>query len=56
MSDSLQPHGTNFTLEDMIGIIGESYWYDNASEKVHFYFADTMPADVEWPEELQPEE
>jgi hypothetical protein len=47
---------TNFTLEDMIGIIGESYWYDNASEKVHFYFADTMPADVEWPEELQPEE
>ena len=47
---------TNYTLEDMIGIIGESGWYDNASEKFHFYFADTMPEAVELPEELQPEE
>jgi hypothetical protein len=47
---------TNFTLEEMIEIIGESNWYDNASEKVHFYFKDTMPADVELPAELKPAE
>jgi hypothetical protein len=46
---------TNYTLEEMIEIIGESNWYDNASEKVHFYFKDTMPADAEWPAELKAE-
>jgi hypothetical protein len=46
---------TNFTLEEMIEICGESYWYDNASEKVHFYFKDTIPADAEWPAELKAE-
>ena len=46
---------TNYTLEDMMGMIGESGWYEYASEKVHFYFADTMPTDVEWPAELKSE-
>ena len=29
-------------------------WIINASGKAHFYFKDTIPANVEWPEEIKP--
>jgi len=31
-------------------------WLTGASEKAHFYFKDTMPEDVQWPDELMPAE
>ena len=41
------------TKEEVIAARGED-WFTNASEKAHFYFKDTIPADVQWPEEIKP--
>jgi hypothetical protein len=43
------------TKEEVIAARGED-WLTNADEKAHFYFKDTIPADVEWPEEIKPAE
>ena len=43
----------NHTLEEVIAMTGSDKWYTDADEKAHFYFKDTIPADVEWPEELK---
>ena len=43
----------NYTLEEVIAMTGSDKWYTDADEKAHFYFKDTIPADVEWPEELK---
>ena len=33
---------------------GNDLWFNNASDKAHFYFSDTLPANVEWPEKIKP--
>ena len=41
----------NLTKEEVIEKAGNSAWFDEADENVHFYFKDTMPEGVEVPEE-----
>ena len=43
----------DMTKEEVFARAGEN-WYNNADEKAHFYFKDTIPADVEWPEDIKP--
>ena len=43
------------TYDEVVERLG-SDWMEEASEKAHFYFKDTIPADVEWPEEIKPAE
>ena len=44
----------NQTKEEVIkACYNKDEWFTGASEKAHFYFKDTMPEDVEWPEELK---
>ena len=43
------------TKEEVIAASGgKDDWFTNASEKAHFYFKDTIPADAVWPEDIQP--
>jgi hypothetical protein len=45
------------TKEEVIAAYGgKDDWLTNADEKAHFYFKDTIPADVEWPEDIRPTE
>ena len=44
----------NHTLDEIVALVGNDTWYKNANDKVHFYFKDTMPTDVVWPEEIKP--
>jgi hypothetical protein len=45
----------NQTKEEVIKANrGKDGCFTNASEKAHFFFKDTMPTDVEWPEEIKP--
>ena len=45
----------NYTYEEVVAACGgKDGWFTNADKKAHFYFKDTMPADVEWPEEIKP--
>ena len=42
------------TKEEVIAASGgKDDWFTNASDKAHFYFKDTIPADVEIPEDVQ---
>jgi hypothetical protein len=45
---------TGYTYDEVVDMVGDSAWFTTASEYAHFYFKDTMPADVEWPEEIKP--
>ena len=40
----------NHTYEEIVKLVGNDAWFKFASEKVTFYFKDTMPEDVELPE------
>ena len=43
------------TKEEVIAASGgKEDWLTNASEKAHFYFKDTIPADAEWPADIAP--
>jgi hypothetical protein len=45
----------NHTYEELVEMNGgDSDWFTHAGENVHIYFKNTMPADVEWPEEIKP--
>ena len=46
----------NHTYEEIIAMEKNDKFITGASELVHFYFKDTMPEDVQWPPELQPED
>lgn len=42
------------TYDDVVKTAGGEEWFTNADPKVTFYFKDTMPADVEIPEDRDP--
>ena len=45
----------NHTYEEIVRMMkGKTAWYEDASKLVTFYFKDTIPEDMVWPEELQP--
>ena len=39
------------TYDEVVELIGSDAWFTTVSEKAHFYFKDTMPADAVWPDE-----
>ena len=43
----------DMTYEELVEEIGDDAWFTNASSKAHFYFKDTMPTDVEIPEDVK---
>ena len=47
------PNLTRQDIIDKMGGAGET-WFNTASKYAHFYFKDTMPTDVVWPEEIKP--
>ena len=51
--DTFEEVVAKFKAADWSNQYNGDEWFTNASEKVHFYFKDTIPADVEWPEELK---
>jgi hypothetical protein len=44
----------NQTHAQVKSAAGNDNWFNNAGEKTTFFFKDTMPADVEWPEKIKP--
>ena len=54
MTGEVNVYFWNHTRDEIVSMAGNQDWLTGAGENIHFYFKDTIPADVEWPESLKP--
>ena len=53
LADEMNFYFYDMTYDEVLALVGSDAWYTNADKKAHFYFKDTIPADVEWPEDIK---
>jgi hypothetical protein len=54
LNDNVSIYFYNQTHAQVKSAAGNDNWFTNAGEKTTFFFKDTLPADVEWPEKIKP--
>jgi hypothetical protein len=54
LNENVSIYFYNQTHAQVKSAAGNDNWFTNAGEKAAFYFKDTLPADVEWPEKIKP--